>query len=104
MVYAGPRHQVEPVFNLQKLRIPEHFNHADWLLDQVSVDHRIQFEQVSRDKVDRLVAFWKSYERKSQVDTERSSKAGEEQQVKESRLTPMWIAGPVVLERSFRNM
>lgn len=107
VVYAGAREQVESIFNLQNLQIPEHFNHADWLLDQVSVDHRLAFEEASRSKVDGLVTFWKSYERKFYDDLEQRNQSSgvlQTPQTTEDRLTPMWIAIPIILDRAFRNM
>ncbi|CAG7851806.1 ABC transporter G family member 6 Short=ABC transporter ABCG.6; Short=AtABCG6; AltName: Full=White-brown complex homolog protein 6; Short=AtWBC6 [Serendipita indica DSM 11827] len=108
-VYAGPRKQVEGTFTAQGYTIPAYFNPADFLLDIISVDNRPEFESVSRDRVNRLVEYWVSEEEKMKLagriegddsaDTSRPMRLA-----KESRLTPMWIAGPVLLERAFRNM
>lgn len=111
IAYAGPRDTVEPTFHLQGHIVPEHFNPADFLLDVVSVDYRPQFEKESRARVNRLVEFWSNHEQR------RIRASGEEkneyplemslaprQGEVESRFTPIWIAGPVILERMIRNM
>ena len=112
MVYTGHRDNVEPAFQLQGHTIPELFNPADFLLDVVSVDNRPQFEKESRARVNKLVKFWNNYERKridaSDEEREESpqgmSLVPPQQGEVESRITPIWIAGPVVLERMIRNM
>ena len=111
VVYAGPRDTVESTFRLQGHVIPENFNPADFLLDVVSVDNRPEFEKESTARVNKLFEFWSNYEQK------RVHASGEEreeppqemslvpqQDAAESRITPIWIAGPVVLERMIRNM
>jgi len=111
MVYTGPLDTVEPTFQLQGHAIPENFNPADFLLDVVSVDNRPQFEKETRARVNRLVEFWNIYKRK------RVHASGEEREEPpqemvsvpqqgevENRMTPMWVSGPVVLERMIKNM
>jgi hypothetical protein len=102
MVYSGPRKQVEGVFNAQGFSIPEFFNPADFLLDVISIDHRPEHEKETRERVDRLVAYWAQSEKQKVGESTPSEPAPLIR--KESRLTPMWIAAPILLERAFRNM
>jgi ABC-type multidrug transport system ATPase subunit len=111
MVYTGPRDTVESTFQLQGHTIPEHFNPADFLLDVVSVDNRPQFEGISEDRVNALVEFWSNYEQKTicasgeeKEESPQEMSLVPQQGEVESRITPIWIAGPVVLERMIRNM
>ena len=111
MAYTGPRDAVEPTFQLQGHTVPDNFNPADFLLDVISVDNRPQFEKESTARVKELVAFWSNYELKwvcasggeNEDSPEEMSLVPQRDDV-ESRITPIWIAGPVVLERMIRNM
>jgi len=108
LVFAGPRERVEPTFNAQGFTIPEYFNPADFLLDVVSIDHRPEEEKVTKKRVNRIVEYWARYEKKEQAIASPSEKRPSVELAqpvqKESRLTPMWIAAPIVLERTFKNM
>lgn len=108
MIYAGPRKQVEPIFSTQGFTIPEYFNPADFLLDVVSIDHRPEYEKATRERVNRIVKYWAGFEKKQEtsVSTGKQEPPAEPVQPirKENRLTPMWIAGPIVLERALKNM
>jgi len=106
VAYSGPRHGVESNFAAQGFNIPEYFNPADFLLDVISIDHRPEYEKATRRRVDGIVAHWAKQEKPSSnekeigpmpVETRDSSR-------NESRLTPMWVALPTLLERSLRNM
>lgn len=112
MVYAGPRDTVESTFRLQGHAIPEIFNPADFLLDVVSVDNRPDFEKESTARVNKLVEFWSNYEKKrvhasggeTEYPPQEVSLIPPQQDAADSRITPIWVAGPVVLERMIRNM
>ncbi|KAG8836185.1 hypothetical protein FRC17_009528 [Serendipita sp. 399] len=107
MVYAGPRKQVESTFQVQGFSIPEHFNPADFLLDIISIDHRPEYETESRARVDRIVQYWSDVpkaSKKGNEDQEPNVEANVPHVQQESRLTPMWIAAPTLLERTLRNM
>lgn len=106
MAYAGPRKNVEPTFNAQGFVIPEFFNPADFLLDVISIDHRPENERATKERVAGIVAHWAEQEKKEAGENEPDSQKVEihEPLHQESRLTPMWIALPTILERSFRNM
>lgn len=106
MAYSGPRENVEPNFNAQGFMIPEFFNPADFLLDIISIDHRPDFEKATRDRVAGIVAYWAEQEKKVLSEKGAPPETIETNQSvhKDSRLTPMWIALPTILERSFRNM
>jgi ABC-type multidrug transport system ATPase subunit len=107
LVFAGRRQQVEPTFNTQGFTIPEYFNPADFLLDVVSVDHRAEQEKMTKERVNRIVEYWAGHEKQREIEA-RTEKRQSTERVrpvqKESRLTPMWIAAPVVLERTLKNM
>ena len=108
-VYSGPRKQVEGTFTAQSYTIPAYFNPADFLLDIVSVDNRPEFEPASRERVNRLIDYWKLEEAKLELagrmqDENTAESSHPTRLIKESRLTPMWIAAPVLLERTLRNM
>lgn len=107
-VYAGLRKQVESTFASQGYTIPAYFNPADFLLDVVSIDSRPLYEGQSRERVGKLVSYWKSEEEKrghvEGGNTMDENGHPEPVIVQEDRLTPMWIAVPVLLERTLRNM
>ena len=111
MAYTGPRNAVGPTFRLQGHIMPDNFNPADFLLDVVSVDSRPQFEKESTARVKELVAFWSNYELKRVYSSSEEKEDFLEgmplvppQGEVENRITPIWIAGPVVLERMIKNM
>lgn len=110
MVYAGPRTQVEATFNMQGFTIPEHFNPADFLLDVISIDHRPEYEKVTRERVSRIIDYWSKLERKREASIDKGKEAHasipevQNPDQKDGRLTPMWIAAPIVLERALKNM
>jgi len=106
MAYSGPRHGVESAFRAQGFDFSEFFNPADFLLDIVSVDHRPEFEAATRERVNGIVAYWAQRERSSLNKRKAVPQPVENTDPvrKESRLTPMWIALPIILERSIRNL
>jgi ABC-2 type transporter len=105
MAYSGPRHGVESNLSAQGFNIPEYFNPADFLLDVISIDHRPEYESATRLRVDGIVAHWAKQEKASNKKEPRPSPDETRYSSRnESRLTPMWIALPTLLERSLRNM
>ncbi|KAG8839536.1 hypothetical protein FRC18_010315 [Serendipita sp. 400] len=111
MVYAGSRKRVESTFQSQGYTIPEYFNPADFLLDVISIDHRPEYEKESRARVDQIVKYWSDIEEEA---SRREPKPDKQEtpveptpslhRRQESRLTPMWVAAPTLLERTLKNM
>ena len=106
MAYSGPRHDVGSTFSAQGFDIPEFFNPADFLLDIISIDYRPECEKATRERVDGIVTYWAEREKSSLNEKETRPLLVENSDSvhEESRITPMWIALPTVLERSIRNL
>ena len=110
VAYAGPRDQVGETFALAGYPVPPLYNPADWLLDVASVDLRGTREHETRERVDKLVDFWAGLRGKKDIDevemgTERVRAAeGGSLGMQEERITPMWIALPLIVERMTRNL
>lgn len=109
-VYSGPRNQVEASLKDAGHPIPTHYNPADWLLDLVSVDPRGQKREQSGERVKRMIEFWADVEKKTGgcesptgqgSSTEHTEEVGRKET---SRMTPAYIAIPIVVERMLRNL
>ncbi|KAJ7071333.1 P-loop containing nucleoside triphosphate hydrolase protein [Mycena amicta] len=107
-VFSGKREEAVRIMETQGYPLPSiWFNPADHLLDLVTVDQRTGKADESRDRVNGLVTFWKTYREK--VDNGEAHKLEgsvdkETVLVHEGRFTPIYIAFPVVWERMFRNL
>ncbi|KAG8761944.1 hypothetical protein FRC11_012005 [Ceratobasidium sp. 423] len=105
VAYAGPRTEVAPTLASAGHPIPPLYNPADWLLDLASVDLRGDRETVTRERVAKLVEFWVGIHREK-PEGEFKEKGAElvREESQESRLTPMWIALPLIVERMTKNL
>ncbi|KAJ7642282.1 P-loop containing nucleoside triphosphate hydrolase protein [Mycena rosella] len=105
-VFSGKREEAVRIMESQGYPLPSvWFNPADHLLDLVSVDQRPGKTAESRERVDGLIAFWNTHREKvDRVEGHQKSEATAAPTTRESRLTPMYIAFPVVWERMFRNL
>jgi len=105
-VFSGKREQAVRIMESQGYPLPSiWFNPADHLLDLVSVDQRPGKTTESRERVHGLVAFWNTHrEKEDRVEGRQKSEVVSPPLDHESRLTPMYIAFPVVWERMFRNL
>ncbi|KAJ6626947.1 P-loop containing nucleoside triphosphate hydrolase protein [Mycena sp. CBHHK59/15] len=105
-VFSGKREQAVHIMESQGYPLPSiWFNPADHLLDLVSVDQRPGKTADSRERVDGLIAFWNTHREKVDVvEGRHKSETTSAPVAHESRLTPMYIAFPVVWERMFRNL
>ncbi|KAF7319864.1 ABC transporter domain-containing protein [Mycena kentingensis (nom. inval.)] len=112
-VFSGKRVEAVRIMESQGYPLPSvWFNPADHLLDLVTVDQRAGKSAESRDRVDALVSFWKTYHEKVgavEGPTKAESSSDSLDTVTaaiphESRFTPIYIALPVVWERMFRNL
>lgn len=110
VAYAGPRDEVGETFALAGYPVPPLYNPADWLLDVASVDLRGTRERETRERVDKLVEFWAGLQKKKDVDgVEKGvdrigAGGGVVVDAQEERITPMWIALPLIVERMTRNL
>lgn len=103
-MYQGPREQLLPYFELAGHVCPPLFNPSDFCIDLISVDVRGQTRQEKTTaRVHALIAFWKSH--RQVLTNESPANNGGEDAILEDRpeRTPMYIALPVVLGRTFRN-
>ncbi|KAJ7226045.1 P-loop containing nucleoside triphosphate hydrolase protein, partial [Mycena pura] len=105
-VFSGKREQAVHIMESQGYPLPSiWFNPADHLLDLVTVDQRPGKTALSRARVDGLVEFWTTYREKvDKVEGHRKSELSAPPITHENRLTPIYIAFPVVWERMFRNL
>ncbi|KAF7306405.1 Pleiotropic drug resistance proteins (PDR1-15), ABC superfamily [Mycena indigotica] len=105
-VFSGKREEAIRIMDSQGYPLPSiWFNPADHLLDLVTVDQRSAQAASSRDRVNNLVTFWKSYREKvDNGDAPKPEGVIESSIVAEGRFTPIYIAFPVVWERMFRNL
>lgn len=110
VAYAGPRDRVGETFALAGYPVPPLYNPADWLLDVASVDLRGTRERETRERVDKLVAFWAGLPGKKDMDEMKKDAEGVGATdgvvigTQEERITPMWIALPLIVERMTRNL
>ncbi|KDQ16857.1 hypothetical protein BOTBODRAFT_30755 [Botryobasidium botryosum FD-172 SS1] len=109
VVYSGPRDQVESILQSIGYPVPPHYNPADWLLDLVSVDPRGQKKEQSEERVRRMIDYWSAVEKETGTALDSSSVKSEsvgsiEQDAAHSRMTPAYIAIPIVVERMVRNL
>lgn len=90
--------------------MPKYFNPADFLLDIVSIDYRPEYLEQTRKQVDNIIKYWAENGGNGTSSKEKAAGSGQTSGGEEptarspNRLTPMWVAGPVVLERTLRNM
>ncbi|KAJ7171842.1 P-loop containing nucleoside triphosphate hydrolase protein [Mycena crocata] len=105
-VFSGKREEAVRIMESQGFPLPSvWFNPADHLLDLVSVDQRPGKTAESRERVNGLIGFWNTHREKvDRVEGHHKSEVVSPPIVHESRLTPMYIAFPVVWERMFRNL
>ncbi|KAJ7293859.1 P-loop containing nucleoside triphosphate hydrolase protein [Mycena rebaudengoi] len=105
-VFSGKREQAVRIMESQGYPLPSaFFNPAGHLLDLVSVDQRLGKSAESRERVNGLIAFWNTHREKVDVVEEHEKLEPTSLLApRESRITPMHIAFPVVLERMFRNL
>ncbi|KAI0685355.1 P-loop containing nucleoside triphosphate hydrolase protein [Cytidiella melzeri] len=106
VVFHGPRDQLLPHFALAGYVCPPLYNPSDYCMDLISVDVRgAERLEASTARIRTLIDHWHNRHEKL------AEFAATEHQVKGSTLqledrpehTPIWIALPVVLERTLRN-
>ncbi|EKM57187.1 uncharacterized protein PHACADRAFT_208320 [Phanerochaete carnosa HHB-10118-sp] len=111
VVYQGPREQLLPHFALVGYVCPPFYNPSDYCMDLISVDVRGQARQEQTSaRVKFLVESWKTRQDKM-LDYAASKSATSKEAVADIPIeledrpeyTPIWIALPVVLDRTFRN-
>ncbi|KAJ7748491.1 P-loop containing nucleoside triphosphate hydrolase protein, partial [Mycena maculata] len=105
-VFSGKREQAVHIMESQGYPLPSiWFNPADHLLDIVTIDQRPGKTAESRERVNGLIAFWNTHrEKMDRAEDHQKSEEVTPPITHESRLTPMYIAFPVVWERMFRNL
>lgn len=111
VVFSGPREQLLPHLAFAGYVCPPLYNPSDYCMDLISVDARGRKRQeASTARIKCLVDFWYNrHEKLSELALEDSpAPAPAELQTPlhledASERTPMWIALPVVLERTLRN-
>ncbi|EIN07170.1 P-loop containing nucleoside triphosphate hydrolase protein [Punctularia strigosozonata HHB-11173 SS5] len=108
VVYQGARDQIIPHFAVAGFVCPPLFNPPDYFLDIISVDVRSDEKQgQTRARVENLIQYWRNHEAKavegSPEPEVRTTKPEDTVEQKRQERSPIYIALPVVLERSFRN-
>ncbi|KAJ3519459.1 hypothetical protein NM688_g9298 [Phlebia brevispora] len=108
VVYNGPREDLLPHFALAGYVCPPLYNPSDYCMDLVSVDVRgpKSLERTTA-RIRVLVDTWKNHQEKMDVIAagDRPSDVKQEALELEERPehTPIWIALPVILDRTLRN-
>ncbi|GAA5902258.1 hypothetical protein JCM8208_007242 [Rhodotorula glutinis] len=106
-VFSGSAKEALPFFSRAGLESPPNYNPADFLLDAISLNYAsAAAEERSRQRVDRLVAAWKTESGACDVDELEPAAAAPSSSNRSARLqsTPFHKAFPVVLRRSFLNL
>jgi energy-coupling factor transporter ATP-binding protein EcfA2 len=104
LVYSGPYAHAMPWFEAQGFPLPsKSFNPADHILDVVSVDPRPGREAESAARVAGLIHAWGEQVQKVDLVEDRTPRDGQTIAAG-SKITPLYIAFPVVLERMVLNL
>jgi ABC-type multidrug transport system ATPase subunit len=105
VIFQGPRDALIPHFALAGHACPPLYNPSDFSMDLVSVDVRgKRRQQETQGRVNSLIAHWQAHEGKI-AEMQESTRAPSDSVALDARQenTPIWIALPVVLGRSWRN-
>lgn len=106
VVFQGPRNELLPHLALAGYICPPLYNPSDYCMDLISVDVRRQSKQRETSaRIDSLVHHWQNCARKlADVTAEKDGVSKDPVPLEERQeQTPIWIALPVVLDRSLRN-
>jgi hypothetical protein len=110
VMYQGPREQLLAHFALAGYVCPPLFNPPDYCLDLISVDVRNEDKQAhTRARVEELLQHWQNHEIKMKgTDSELVIQSPKQEepigQVEERQeRSPIYVALPVIFERSLRN-
>ncbi|KZV81463.1 P-loop containing nucleoside triphosphate hydrolase protein [Exidia glandulosa HHB12029] len=114
VVFAGPREHMLPYFASLGHECPPLYNPSDFVMDLISVDVRGRRRQATTTaRIDSLVQGWRNREKKQAEAFGGSPPPSEESKEKVKTMqgigehderTPMFVALPVLLERSWHNL
>ena len=105
MIYHGPREHLLPYFARAGYTCPPLYNPADFFMDLIAADVRSEtMHGKSMSRVEDLVRDWKNRKVLETTDQDDSTERHEALSLGPApAYTPLYIAVPVILERTLRN-
>ncbi|KAG8888726.1 hypothetical protein FRB98_006983 [Tulasnella sp. 332] len=101
--FCGPKLEVDPICKSLGYPLPDMTNPADWILDLISISNVSDEEEVSRNRVNKVLEFWAAHGIKEKVDGLKMQPSNIVSPDVDQQAS-IYVALPVILERMSRNL